>query len=147
MNDQGNALGGNDLLSVGSFECAADESLLSEEVLNSLLTDNVPVPAAAKASDVGEIEETLKWGQPAYLPKSPRVGTTVRLGWSEDDPTQVAVYVHCQTRLLDQFRARFPDEFAYDGNRALRLPVSGPFPEAALQQIAAMALTYHRNKD
>ena len=128
-------------------EVAAVFDALPGAARDRLLALRRIILAAAKASDVGEIEETLKWGQPAYLPKSPRVGTTVRLGWSEDDPTQVAVYVHCQTRLLDQFRARFPDEFAYDGNRALRLPVSGPFPEAALQQIAAMALTYHRNKD
>ena len=101
---------------------------------------------AARASDVGEIEESLKWGQPAYRPKAPRVGTTIRLGWSESDPGQVTLYVHCQTRLLDMFRERFPTEFRYDGNRAVHLPVTGPLPEAAVHRIAAMALCYHRDK-
>ena len=102
--------------------------------------------AAAAALDVGDIEETLKWGQPAHLPVTPKVGTTVRLGWSEADPDYLGVYVHCQTRLLDGFRERFPDAFRYVGNRAILLPVKGAYPEAALQQIAGMALTYHRDK-
>ena len=102
--------------------------------------------AAARVANVGEIEETLKWGQPAYLPAPPRIGTTLRLGWSKTDPERIGVYVHCQTRLLDRYRERFPTEFVYEGNRALKLPVNGPFEETALHQVAVMALTYHHEK-
>ena len=101
--------------------------------------------AAAKAEDVGPLEETLKWGEPAYLPRRPRIGTTLRLGWSDADPVSVALFVPCQTRLIDLYRARFPEGFHYDGNRAVRMSVDATMREAEVQQMAAMALTYHRD--
>ena len=104
------------------------------------------VLAAGAAADVGGLEETLKWGQPSYLPKKKRTGTTVRLGWSASDPDNCALYVHCQTTLVDTFRDRFPDEFQYVDNRAVLIPVAEDFSEIALQQIASLAFTYHRDK-
>ena len=35
--------------------------------------------AAAGSGRVGELIETLKWGEPAYLPRKAKVGTTVRI--------------------------------------------------------------------
>ncbi|WP_339971323.1 DUF1801 domain-containing protein [Gymnodinialimonas mytili] len=98
--------------------------------------------AAAKATGTGPLTETLKWGQPAYLPAK-RAGTTLRLGVSDGRPT---LYVHCGTNLIDRYRSQFPDDFTYSGNRAVQMPKDGPFPDVAFQQIAAMALTYHRDK-
>lgn len=34
----------------------------------------------AASDEVGGVVETLKWGQPAYLPVNARAGTTIRLG-------------------------------------------------------------------
>lgn len=34
---------------------------------------------AQETRGVGELIETLKWGQPAYLPVKQRVGTTIRV--------------------------------------------------------------------
>ncbi|WJY21566.1 DUF1801 domain-containing protein [Fontisubflavum oceani] len=102
--------------------------------------------AAAEATDTGPLTEMLKWGQPAYLTEATKAGTTIRLGWSEKQPEHCALYVHCQTDLLDRYRARFPSEFTYDGARAVLIPTEGAYPQAALQQVAAMALTYHRDK-
>ncbi|WP_224814322.1 DUF1801 domain-containing protein [Hasllibacter sp. MH4015] len=96
--------------------------------------------AAAQATHTMPLQETLKWGQPAYLPAK-RAGTTLRLGVEADHP---ALFVHCGTTLVDRYRAEFPNEFTYSGNRAVLL--SPGFSEAAFQQIAAMALTYHRAK-
>ncbi len=110
-----------------------------------LLAMRAGVLAAAEATGTSPLTETLKWGQPAYLP-SKKQGTTIRLGWSQKLPETCTMYVHCQTRLIDQYRERFPTEFIYDGTRAAHVPVQGPWPEAAFQQIAAMALTYHRDK-
>ena len=104
------------------------------------------VLAAGEAADAGGIEETLKWGQPSYLPRKKRVGTTVRLGLLSSNPNHCALFVHCQTTLLDQYRDRFPDEFTYLDNRAVLIPIEGKFPEIALQHMASMAFTYHRNK-
>jgi hypothetical protein len=102
--------------------------------------------AAAKAEEIGLLEETLKWGEPAYLPKRPRIGTTLRLGWSDGPKARVTLFVPCQTRLIDLYRARFPDGFAYEGARAVHISMATPLPEAEVQQMAAMALTYHRDK-
>ncbi len=98
--------------------------------------------AAAGATDTLPLTETLKWGQPAYLPHK-RAGTTLRLGEDSGQPT---LFVPCSTTLLDRFRDAFPTEFTYSGDRAVHVPESGPFNEGAFQQLAAMALTYHRDK-
>ncbi len=98
--------------------------------------------AAAEATGTAPLTETLKWGQKAFLPAK-RDGTTLRLGTESGQP---ALFVHCQTDLVGRYRALFPDEFTYSGNRAVVLPADGPFSEAAFQQIAAMALAYHRHK-
>jgi hypothetical protein len=61
-------------------------------------------------------------------------------------PQHCAVYFHCQTTLIGTFRRLFGDEFAFEGNRALLLKLSGPLPRVPLAACVAMALTYHRNK-
>lgn len=98
--------------------------------------------AAAEATGTLPLTETLKWGQPAYLPAR-KAGTTLRLGM---DAGQPALFVSCQTNLLDRYREAYASEFTYSGARAVHVPENGPFNDAAFQQIAAMALTYHRDK-
>ena len=91
---------------------------------------------AKKTKGVGTIEETLKWGQPAYLCDG---GSTIRI-----DATKaggVALYFICTTDLVARFRELYP-ELSYEGNRAIHLPASGRLPEAALKHCIAMALTY-----
>ena len=96
----------------------------------------------ADATGTGPLTETLKWGEPAYLPAK-KAGTTIRLGATE---TSCAVYVNCQTTLLESYRERFPGEFDYEGNRAVRITKGAPLNKEALAQVFAMALTYHRDK-
>ena len=107
-----------------------------------LLSLRALIFTAAEATGTTPLTETLKWGQPAFLPAR-KVGTTLRLGMTQDLPT---LFVPCSTNLLDRYRDAFPSEFTYSGDRAVHLPAEGPFPEDAFQQIAAMALTYHRDK-
>jgi len=64
---------------------------------------------AAATPGVGPLAETLKWGQPSYLTSVSKSGTTVRLGPVKDDPERVALYVHCQTHLIDRFRELYED--------------------------------------
>ena len=45
---------------------------------------------AAATEGVGEIEETLKWGEPAYLTPRTRSGSPVRLGWKKARPDEYA---------------------------------------------------------
>lgn len=112
---------------------------------NRLLAMRTLILQAAQATGTAPLAETLKWGQPAFVPRK-RDGTTIRLHWSKKRPDHCALLVHCQTDLIDRARQRFPTEFQYDGTRAVLVPCQGAYAEAALQQIAAMALCYHRDK-
>ncbi|MEO0785104.1 MAG: DUF1801 domain-containing protein [Pseudomonadota bacterium] len=93
---------------------------------------------------VGDIIETLKWGEPSYLPARARVGTTVRINARRGEPGTYQMLVHCQTKLIDQFREVYPDTFRYDGTRAIVLRADTPVPREALSHCVALALTYHR---
>lgn len=98
---------------------------------------------AAAADGVGELEETLKWGEPAYLTSRSGSGSTLRLGWNKKAPTCYAIYFNCHTNLVDTFRSLFPDDFQFEGNRALVFQVGEPVPHDALIFCIGMALTYH----
>ena len=95
---------------------------------------------------IGELIETLKWGQPAYLPKKPRTGTTVRMDVVSEAPARVALYFQCQTTLVETFRALYPDVLSFEGNRAVVLDAAKPLPEDELGHCIGMALTYHTAK-
>lgn len=100
---------------------------------------------AAATEGVGEIEETLKWGEPAYLTRN-KSGSTVRLDWKKNDPGHYAMYFNCQTTLVDTFRTLFPHDFQFDGNRALVFSLDDQVPQDALALCIAASLTYHAKK-
>ncbi|EJL30693.1 hypothetical protein PMI01_03085 [Caulobacter sp. AP07] len=98
---------------------------------------------AAQTPGVGVLVETLKWGEPAYRPKAPRTGTTVRINAVKGSPDRYAAYFHCQTTLVESFRLLYPDQFRFEGARALILSLGEPVPEAAFRHCVALALTYN----
>lgn len=97
------------------------------------------------AADIGakNLEESLKWGEPAYRCLG---GSTVRLGWSPKLPDRVAMYFICTTGLVDRFRALYPDDLDFSGNRALLFALDDALPQAPIKHCVAMALTYHAKK-
>jgi len=101
---------------------------------------------AAGDPRIGPLTESLKWGEPAYLPKTPRIGTTVRIAWKKVAPHQFGMYVHCQTNLVDTFRSLFPDQLKFDGNRAVISDEDGSIRENAMAFCISAALAYHLNK-
>jgi hypothetical protein len=101
---------------------------------------------AGATEGVGELVETLKWGQPAYLPKTPRTGTTVRIDALKGRDGAYAIFFHCQTSLIETFREVYPDSLSFQGNRAIELSVDGAVPEDALRHCISLALTYHRKR-
>jgi hypothetical protein len=113
--------------------------------LRSALLDlrRIIYASAAETDSVGELTETLKWAQPAYLPKRPNVGTTIRIDALKGDANRYAMFFHCQTTLVTTFRERYGDLLAFEGNRALVFKLGGKLPEKALKHCVAMALTYH----
>ncbi|WP_076591550.1 DUF1801 domain-containing protein [Herminiimonas arsenitoxidans] len=100
---------------------------------------------AENTDGVGQLEESLKWGEPAYVGKN-KAGTTIRMDWKEKDPLNYAMYFHCQTSLIEMFRTMFPQDFTFQGNRALILKLEDEPPQDALAICIAAALTYHLKK-
>jgi hypothetical protein len=98
---------------------------------------------AASAEGVGDLEETLKWGEPAYLTSQSKIGSTVRIGWKKSAPTRYAIYFNCQTTLVETFKTLFPQEFNFEGNRAIVFNESSVVPTDALALCIEAALTYH----
>jgi len=92
--------------------------------------------------EIGLIDETLKWGQPSYLTYQPKSGTTLRLSGSEH---HYILSVHCQTTLISDFRAIYPD-VEYDGNRSMLFDVESKMPKGLLKHFIVCALSYHHRK-
>lgn len=119
-----------------AFPDAARPHLLA---LRGLIFDT-----AADTPGVGALQEVLKWGQPAYLTAQTKSGSTIRLGVPKSGG--VAIYTHCQTTLISDFRAILPDAFRYEGNRAILLDTGEALQEDRLRMFIASALTYHLRK-
>lgn len=117
------------------------------EVRRKLLTlRKLIFKTALSTQGVGTLEETLKWGEPAYVTTESKSGTTIRIGWKKSRPSQYAMYFHCQTNLIETFRMLFPNEFKFEGNRAVLFNISDIVPVDSLAFCIATALTYHRSK-
>jgi len=103
---------------------------------------------AARTPGVGALEETLKWGQPSYLTRETRSGSTIRIDWVKPGPGETGerygLYVHCQTTLVSTFRELYRDQLTFGGNRSILLDAARPSPKAALRHCIALALTYHQ---
>ncbi len=101
---------------------------------------------AESTEGVGQLQETLKWGQPSYLTARTKSGTTIRIDQVASAPGRYAMYVHCQTSLVEMFRELYPDALTYEGDRAIVLGPDDDIPEDILRHCIALALTYHLRK-
>jgi hypothetical protein len=101
---------------------------------------------AASIEGVGKLQETLKWGEPAYVTSESKIGSTVRIDWKESTPSQYAMYFHCQTNLVESFRTMFPNDFVFQGNRAILFEESEAVKTDSLAFCIGAVLTYHRSK-
>jgi len=107
-------------------------------VLRQLVFDT-----AAELGNVEDVEETLKWGEPSYVVKG---GSTVRMDWKESNPTQFALYFHCQTKLVDTFKELYRNKLKYQGNRAIVFEVNDQIPVEIIKHCIELTLTYHSRK-
>ena len=97
---------------------------------------------AAATPRAGPLEESLKWGEPAYLTAN-GAGSTVRMDWKPKSPDEYALYFNCNTTLMQTFRTLFPKELRFEGNRAVVLGIKEVLPKEALALCVGAALTYH----
>ena len=104
------------------------------------------IEVAAQTAGVGPLEESLKWGEPAFVTAASKSGSTIRIAWKKAKPNQYAMYFNCQTTLVDSFKTMFPTTFKFEGNRALLFDEREDVPVEALRICVEMALTYHSKK-
>lgn len=110
-------------------------------VLRELIFDT-----AASIPGVGELEETLKWGEPTYATSQSKSGSPVRIAYKASRPTQYAMYFICSTNLAETFKTMFPKDFKFEGNRAIVFEATDRVPNRELAWCITAALTYHANK-
>lgn len=94
--------------------------------------------------EIENLEETLKWGEPAYLSKK---GSTLRMDWKEKSPDQYALYFQCTTSLVETFKQVFGPLFRYEGNRAILFSLDEDLPLDEIKSCIQASLTYHRVKN
>lgn len=101
---------------------------------------------AASTPGVGNLEETLKWGEPAYVTTHSKSGSPVRIAYKAKRPTQYAMYFICHTNLVETFKTMFPADFKFEGNRVIVFETADRIPTRELTWCITTALTYHANK-
>ncbi len=122
----------------GIFEACPEPIRGKLSKLRQLIFDT-----ASEIDEVGELEETLKWGEPAYVTAQSGSGSTVRINRKKSSDTEYAMYFHCRTNLVSTFRTLFPGELRFEGNRAIVFGQHEEIPIEVLRFCIAAALTYH----
>lgn len=100
---------------------------------------------ANQNKEIGRLTETLRWGQPSYIPEETNSGTLIRLDKYASQKDHFAIYFHCQTNLVSHFRKMFP-QLNYDGNRAIFFTVHDNIPKSILKKCFYEAFTYKKKK-
>jgi Domain of unknown function (DU1801) len=101
---------------------------------------------AATMPNVGALQETLKWGEPAYVTAESKSGSTIRIAWKKARPNHYAMYFICTTNLVETFRTLFPQDFEYEGNRAIIFSVDDALPKDSVRFCIGAALTHRLKK-
>lgn len=116
------------------------------EVRDYLIEIRQLIFTVASDEGLGQVSETLKWGEPSYSTKK---GSPIRIDWKAKAPEQVSIYFNCKTLLLETFREVYRDKFHYVANRELVLSISDPIANSSAELAAciSMALRYHSIKN
>ncbi|HWV14893.1 MAG TPA: DUF1801 domain-containing protein [Cellvibrio sp.] len=115
----------------------------SPEARKKLLALRQLVLDTAAFHQLGELEETLKWGEPSYIARG---GSTIRMNCKASSPDSYALYFNCKTNLVETFRELYPDLFQYQGNRAIVFTLEEEVPAVPLAHCILLALTYKRRR-
>lgn len=122
-----------------SSEVEAVFNQYSSQCKEALLTiRQLIINTSAELTPHEKLVENLKWNQPTYTVKA---GTPIRIGTFEE--TKIALFFHCQTTLIEQFRELFADTLVFSKNRAIVMDPTKPLPINDLKLCIQMGLTYH----
>ena len=102
--------------------------------------------AAEETEGVGNLLEALRWGQFSFLTAETGSGSTIRIDGRKENG-KLAVYFHCQSGLINDFKELYPKTFTFEGQRALVFDAKAPLPAAELKHCISLALTHHLRKN
>ncbi|MFT5341256.1 MAG: hypothetical protein ACI9BH_000466 [Paracoccaceae bacterium] len=111
----------------------AREGLLALRDLVFDVADDLP--------QTGRITEALRWGQPSYLTPETKSGSTLRLGIPKSGG--FALFVHCQTTLISDYRAAFHSAKNIEGKRAILFKKAAEIDPNRARWLIRRSLTYH----
>lgn len=124
-------------------EVSAVFDQMPKEARDTLLkVRNFILEVAQDNPHIGPVEETLRWGEPAYITVNKKTGSTLRLG-VERASGHPALFFNCKTKLVEQFRQQFGDDLRYSKNRAVLIDTDVDGIAQELQTCIAAALSYH----
>lgn len=118
------------------FDSFTDETRASAMVLRDLI-----IAVADETPEADAVEETLRWGQPAYVTKK---GSTLRIGVPKSGGC--ALYAHCQSNIISSYAAAFPGADVIEGNRAVIFAHVDDIDVGRLRMLVHHALTYHQKR-
>ena len=101
------------------------------------------IETAEETDGITSLEETLKWGEPAYITKH---GSTLRIDWKAKMPDRYAVYFQCTSKLIGTFKTLFNKNFNFEGNRAIVFKIDEEYQRDLLKICIRTALIYHKVK-
>lgn len=125
---------------------AAFESVPPDVRARLLELREVILATARETEGVGELEESLRWGEPAFLTSETGAGSTVRIAPLRGSSREYGLFFNCQTTLVERFRQWFPRGLRFEGNRAIVFDIADPLPRDAVVECVSAALTYHLDK-
>ncbi|WP_309664542.1 DUF1801 domain-containing protein [Tabrizicola sp.] len=119
-----------------AFDTAPPSAREGMLALRQLILD-----VAAGLPEVGRIEESLRWGEPAYLTPETRSGSTIRIGAPLGGG--FALYCNCKTTLIAGYRDLAGPAARTQGNRAVLFASVADIDAALISILIARALMWH----
>ena len=104
---------------------------------------NAIFDTARNHPNIGPIEETLRWNEPAYIHSQSKSGSMIRIQHNPNKPYDFALVFLCSTTLVDQFKQQYPTTFTFGGNRTLEFMATEPLPMIEINDCIHQALTYY----
>ncbi|MCH9632679.1 MAG: hypothetical protein S4CHLAM6_10170 [Chlamydiae bacterium] len=111
-----------------------------------LFLRNLILKIAKEDPRIGSIDETVRWGEPSYLTSETKSGSIIRIHWRASKPKEYAMYFHCGTTLISDFRKKYSKELCFGGNRSIIFQEVDKVPTKIISACIKMALTYNLNK-
>jgi len=93
--------------------------------------------------ELGDVTESLKWGEPSYSVNS---GSPIRIDWKPKSPDNYYLFFNCNTKLVDTFRELYGDVLSLQGNRAITLSLSESLPVGVIRHCVELGFTYQKRK-